>query len=482
MISNCRFSSPVLRAWSVLIVFWPLSDALRKWGGLNQPVYVLQMLFPFLIAFFLWRRNALTLHRSILTPALLLTTVTGVTALYYSITDYSVAFLVVWFLSLSALIGPALLLCTKVDIPPSNVAWVRNRANTLVVITSFLASLNNILTTMQSVLGRSHILSVGAGGVLEGQIKTNTEIELRSPGLFTFVLGSAGFSAICIIFLLSSFSIALPRHTNILRSFALLSLPMAIARSISRSFLFLILSVSVPWIQFLIRARFLLWALIIALLLFFLGLSSPGMIETFAEGYSNFERRITDAGGVSEGIIARFFSSFYLHEGGGTDSLFFHIAPWVRSDPLAGLFGYGLGFSGPLFRFSQGINDTAYGYVYVENNEFIIGETFYPSLLSDIGIINMPIYFWMIFSLVKVFLRSFPFFPLVISRAYVHGSCIAFILAIVNPTTPYFRPLSVFFFSASVLTPFVCQALFDPKAVEKKHRMRMQHGLNFFTK
>lgn len=478
-ISNGTFSSPVLRAWTVLIVFWPLSDALRKWGGLNQPVYVLQMLFPFLIAFFLWRRNAMFLHQSILTPALMLTTITGVTALYYSVTDYSAAYLGVWFLSLSALIGPALLLCIKVDIPPSNVVLVRNRVNSLVDITSLLLLINNILTVMQSVLGRSHVLSVGAGGILEGQIRTNTEIELRSPGFFTFVLGSAGFSAICIIFLLSSFAVSLPKHTNILRSFSLLSLPMAIVRSISRSFLFLILSVSVPWIQYLIRVRLLLWAPIIALLLLFLGLSFPGMIETFADGYINFDRRIADAGGMGEGIVARFFSSFFLHEGGGTDSLFFHLTSWIRNDSLAGLFGYGLGFSGPLFRFSQGIKDTAYGYVYVDGNEFIVGETFYPSLLSDIGSINMLIYLWMIVNLVRVFLKSFPIFPLAISRAYIHGSYLAFILAIVNPTTPYFRPLSVFFFSASVLTPFVCQVLFDPKAVEKIHRFQSRLGLNF---
>lgn len=419
------------------------------------------------------------LHQSILTPALMLTTITGVTALYYSVTDYSAAYLGVWFLSLSALIGPALLLCIKVDIPPSNVVLVRNRVNSLVDITSLLLLINNILTVMQSVLGRSHVLSVGAGGILEGQIRTNTEIELRSPGFFTFVLGSAGFSAICIIFLLSSFAVSLPKHTNILRSFSLLSLPMAIVRSISRSFLFLILSVSVPWIQYLIRVRLLLWAPIIALLLLFLGLSFPGMIETFADGYINFDRRIADAGGMGEGIVARFFSSFFLHEGGGTDSLFFHLTSWIRNDSLAGLFGYGLGFSGPLFRFSQGIKDTAYGYVYVDGNEFIVGETFYPSLLSDIGSINMLIYLWMIVNLVRVFLKSFPIFPLAISRAYIHGSYLAFILAIVNPTTPYFRPLSVFFFSASVLTPFVCQVLFDPKAVEKIHRFQSRLGLNF---
>ncbi len=479
MISNGKFSSPVLRAWSLLIIFWPLSDALRKWGGLNQPVYAVQMLFPFLIGYYLWRRNALVLHRSILTPALLLTSVTGVTALYYSMTGYSAAYLGVWFLSLSALIGPALLLCTKVDILPSNDVLFRKRASNLVAITSLLSLANNILTTMQSVLGRSHVLSATAGGAVDAQIATNTEIELRSPGFFTFVLGNAGFSAICIIFLLSSFSIPLPKHTIILRSFSLLSLPMAVVRSISRSFLFLVISVSLPWIQFLIRARFFLWALVIALFFLLASLSSPGMIETFAEGYSNFERRMTEAGGVSEGIVVRFLSSFYLHEGGGNDSLFFHLVPWVRSDPLAGLFGYGLGFSGPLFRFSQGIKDTAYGYVSVENNEFIIGETFYPSLLSDIGIINLLIYFWMIINLVRVFLRSFPIFPFSLSRAYVHASYIAFILAIVNPTTPYFRPLSVFFFIASVLTPSVCRVLFDPNAVEKKHHMRIQLGSNY---
>lgn len=456
-----------------LIVFWPLSDVLRKWGGLNQPVYVLQMLFPFLIAYFLWRRNALTLHRSILTPALLLTTVTGVTALFYSMTDYSVAYLGVWFLSLSALIGPALLLCTKVDIPSSNDVFLRSRASRPVAITSLLLFINNILTTMQSVLGRSHVLSVGAGGVVEGQIRTNTEIELRSPGFFAFVLGSAGFSTICMIFLLSSFPTPLPRHTIILRSFALLSLPMAVARSISRGFLFLILSVGVPWIQFLIRARFFLWASIIALLLLLFSLTSPGTIEIFAEGYSNFGRRITDAGGVGEGIVSRFISSLYLHEGGGTDSLFFHLASWVRSDPLAGFFGYGLGFSGPLFRFSQGFKDTAYGYVYVDNNQFIVGETLYPSLLSDIGIVNILIYFWMIVNLVRIFVLSFPFLPFAISRAYVHSSYIAFMLAIINPTTPYFRPHSLFFFSASVLTPFVCQVLFDPKLAERINRYHL---------
>lgn len=468
--SNGRFSSPVLQAWLILIVFWPLSDALRKWGGLNQPLYVLQMIFPFLIAHFLWRRDALFLHRSILTPALFLTTFTGVTALYYSLTDYSATYLGVWFLSLSALIGPALLMCAKVDIPLYHVTLDRNRANRPVVITSLLLLINNILTVMQSVLGRAHVLSVGAGGVVEGQIRTNTEIELRSPGFFSFVLGSAGFSAICLIFLLASFSIVLPRFTTIVRSAALLSLPMAVVRSISRGFLFLILSVAVPWFQFLTRSRFFIWAPIIALLVLFMALSSPGMMETFAQGYGNFERRITDSGGVSEGIFGRFFSSLYLHEGGGTDSLFFHLMPWVRSDSLSAIFGYGLGFSGPLFRFSQGIKDTAYGYVYVEDNQFIVGETFYPSLLSDIGILNFLIYLWLVLNLFRLFMRSFHFFPLAATRAYVHCSYIAFVLAIVNPTTPYFRPHSLFFFSASVLTPFVCQLLFDRKHVEKKRR------------
>jgi hypothetical protein len=333
-----------------------------------------------------------------------------------------------------------------------------------VVIISFLLSTNNILTTLQSVLGRDHVLSVGAGGLVGSQITTNTDIELRSPGFFTVVTGSASFSVICLIFLMSSFAIALPMHTIYLRSFALLSLPMAIARTISRSFLFLILTVSVTWIPFLLRVRFFLWVLVIAFLLLFLGFYAPALMSTFADGYSNFERRISNAGGVSEGILARFFSSFYLHEGGGTDSLFFHLTSWVRSDSLAGLFGYGLGFSGPLFRFSQGIRDTAYGFVIVDSNRFTIGETFYPSLLADIGIINMPIYFWLIVNSVRVFLRSFPIFPLVVSRAYVLASFIAFILAIVNPTVPYFRPVSIFFFSISVLTPFVCQFLFDPKA------------------
>jgi hypothetical protein len=327
---------------------------------------------------------------------------------------------------------------------------------------------------MQSVLGRSHVLSVGAGGVVEAQIRTNTDIELRSPGFFSFVLGSAGFSVICLIFLLSSFSISLPKYTTILRSFALLSLPMAVARSISRGFLFLILPVSVPWTQFLIRARLFIWLPIIALFILFFGLSFPGTIEIFAEGYSNFVRRITDAGGVSEGIVARFLSSLYLHESGGADSLFFHLIPWVRNDPLAGLFGYGLGFSGPLFRFSQGIQDAAYGYVHVDNITFLIGETFYPSLLSDIGIVNMLIYLWLIVGMIRVFMRAFPILPLVVSRAYVHSSYIAFMLALVNPTTPYFRPHSLLFFSASVLTPFVCQILFDPKSVEKTYRFRSQ--------
>lgn len=448
------------------MLLWPLSDALRKWGGLNQPVYALQMLAPFIIVFFLWRRNALYLHRDIKTPALLLTLSTGLTALYYCIADYSLAYFAVWLLSLSALIGPLLLLCARMNERPANLNLVNKRAASLVSITSLLFLANNILSIAQSVLGRSHILSASAGGALDAQIQTNTAIELRAPGFFTFVLGSANFSAICTIFLLSSFLVVLPLRASILRALAFLSFPIALARSISRGFLFLILTIILPWIRFVITPRVVIAVLFLVSSFLVTSYLYPNLFDLLYDGLANFQQRIDDAEGVADGILIRFANSFTAHLADGKDSLFFNLVPWFRTDSFSMLFGLGLGFSGPLFRYTQGIPGI-YGFIYVNGKEFLLGETFYPSLLAELGVINITFYFWLVLNSIRFFLKSFPLLPFVISRVYVHASFIAFILALVNPTTPYFRPLSVIFLSTSVLTPFVCQFLFGRERVVK---------------
>lgn len=461
-----KLASPVLFAWAFLVLFWPLSDALRKWGGLNQPAYALQMLVPFIICFFLFRQNALYLHRDIKTPALLLTLSTGLIAFYHSITNYSLAYLGVWFLSLSALIGPLLLLCVKNDIRPVKLNIVNKQAGNLVSIISILFFTNNILSIAQSILGRSHFLSASAGGALDAQIRTNTAIELRAPGFFTFVLGSANFSAICTIFLLSSFLVVLPVRASILRSLAFLSFPIALARSISRGFLFLILTVILPWIRFIITPRVVFAVLFLISSFLVLSYLYPNLFDLLNDGLANFQQRIDDADGVTDGVIIRFIDSFFAHIAYEKDSLFFNLLPWFRDDSFSMLLGLGLGYSGPLFRFSQGISDI-YGFINVNGKVFLLGETFYPSLLAELGVVNIALYFWLVVNSIRFFLRSFPLLPFIRSRVYVHASFIAFILALVNPTTPYFRPLSVLFLSATVLTPFVCKYLFGRERVGK---------------
>lgn len=362
--------------------------------------------------------------------------------------------------------GTSLALVCKKDVRPVNLDIVKKRAGILISITSLLFLANNILSIAQSVLGRSHFLSASAGGALDAQIATNTAIELRAPGFFTFVLGSANFSAICTIFLLSSFLVVVPIRASFLRALALLSFPLAIARSISRGFLFLILTIVLPWIRFVITTRVVIALLFLVSSFLVLSYLQPNLFDLLNDGLANFQQRIDDAEGVTDGILVRFVNSFTAHLADGKDSLFFNLLPWFRTDPFSMLFGLGLGFSGPLFRFSQGIPGI-YGFIYVNGKEFLLGETFYPSLLAELGVVNMALYFWLVVNSVRFFLRSFPLLPFVRSRVYVHASFIALILALVNPTTPYFRPLTVLFLSSTVLTPFVCQSLFGRERVGK---------------
>jgi len=463
-----RFRSPVLRAWIIVIIWWPLGDILRKWGGLNQPVYVLQLLTPFLLLLFLITNRAWMIQRLVAVPAVVLAIITGLTALYYSVTEYSYEYLGVWFLSLSALLGPPLLFCISSNAFRGDYEALSRTMRRFIAVVSILFFLNNLLSVIQSIVGRSHFLSVGAGGAFDAQIGTNTGIELRAPGFFTFATGNAAFSVICVVFLLASLGCRTGAQTKLIRTLALLSLPFALARSISRLFLFNLLVVVIPFLTRLLKPKAFLSLLLItsvfSIFLFF----SPGTLDLLLDGILNFEKRIVDAGGVADGIVARFFNTLFLDAGGGAETLFTNLGPWFVSDPLSMLFGYGLGFSGPLFRFAQGAQDTAYGFVQLDGRQFLVGEAFYASLLAELGVVSLAVYFWLAISTMRVFVNNFPLQPLAASRSYVYAVFLAILLAF---TTPYFRPAAVLSFSLWALMPHVCKLFFSPKKVFSHQRL-----------
>ena len=446
---------PLVVAWFWMILVWPLGDLLRKFAGLNEPIYILHLLMPALVAGYLWQKKALRLHSSIVAPSLTLAALTGALALYYAITTYTLFYLGVWLLCLSALIGPPFLLCAALPILENTRVVPRAAGNRLIASVAMLLIANSILSVAQSVLGRSHFLSVGAGGALDSQIGTNTAIELRAPGLFTFVVGSASFSVIAFIFLMGSLGFAVSKRTEFLRLLSLLLLPIALLRSISRQFLFNVLLAALPFIRILTRARFILSALglsLVAILaLFFL----PALQELSTEGYVNFVQRFTEAGGLIDGIVLRFFNQLFS-DPTESGSLITSFGSWFADDPLAALFGYGLGFSSPLFRFVQGSSDSAYGFIIVDGKSFLLGETAFSSLFADLGLFGLLSYLALLIQAFFLFLRKFPPLPLTAVRAPNFSSFLIFLISL---NSVYFRPSSVFYTSLIVLTPAVCTLL-----------------------
>jgi len=453
---------PVLLAWTCLIIFWPLADVLRKWGGLNQPLYILQMLTPFILVLFLWNKRAIKLEFTIVLPCLAIAILTGVPAFYYSFAEYSFAFLGVWILNLSALLGPSLLICASIQKSVFSDKYIRSGINSIVSLVSILLLLNSTLAVVQSVLGRSHLLSAAAGGALDAQISTNTAIELRAPGLFTFIVGSANFSIICFMFLISSFLCTVSKRASLFRFLALASLPVAVIRSISRVFLFGLIVVGAPYASLLPRLRaaligfaFLLFCLILIYIL-------PDFRLLVEDGYTNFSVRVSESGGVGEGIVSRFFETLFSDAYGSDSALINNIGLWLSIDPLSALFGFGLGFSSPLFRFVKGEQYVDYGFISLDGQEFMLGETAFTSLLADMGIVGISAYIFLVIKVYVVFLKKFPVLPLTQTRAFALCSILALTLSY---NYVYFRPSNFLFSSSIMLTPFACNSLINSKKV-----------------
>lgn len=449
---------PVLIAWAAFIILWPLSDVLRKWGGLNQPLYIFQLLTPFLIAFYLLLNNALTFTPGIVLPCAVLVCITGVMALFHAFSGYGIAYIGVWFLSLSALIGPALLLCADRPGFSPDASWIKRQFPALIVLLSLLLLVNNLLMVAQSLLPASHILSSGVGGVLEAQSSTNTQIQIRAPGLFAFNVSAGLFNLNVTIFLLATLrraSLSLP--FRVVRLLALLSLPLALVRSISRQFLFGFLVVFLPLLPQIGRPRFLLrilLALMVASLATFL---LPDLQALIVDGYINFRRRFLDAGGFEQGIIFRFYQTLFSDYVGSDQSLLASFMDWFDSDPLVSFFGNGLGFSSPLFRFVQGSADLAYGFVSIKGKEFLVGETAIPSLFADIGLIGVGVYLWLFVNVILVFVRRFSPGLLRIKNA-IYASSMMLILVPFHQV--YFRPFTILPLTSAFLLPFALHSLF----------------------
>lgn len=440
--------------WAALLIFWPVSDALRKWGGLNQPLYVLQLLAPSLALFFLWRKRCLRLYTGIVFPCVVLAFTTGIGAILSAFSGRDITYLGVWFLNLSALIGPPLLLCAASPSAPLDPWLIKRFLPRLIAVFSLLLLANSVLMVLQSVLGGSHPLSVGAGGVLDAQIGTNTSIQIRAPGLFTFTVAAGLFAIHSSIFLLSTFGKA-PTSMGLLglRYVALLSMPVALIRSISRHFLFSSFVVFAPFVPQLFRLAVALRLLAIFLLILLLSFLLPDLRALVLDGANNFSLRLVEAGGFFQGILVRFYGSLFSDAAGSDASLLGSFLQWFDEDPLSACFGFGLGYSSPLYRYVQGYQDTSYGFVSVGGRDYLVGETALPSLLADVGMVNLLFAVILFLNIVILFFRRFrPFSFRGTARALMQSS---FFLILVPFNQVYFRPSSVFPAACAMLLPIV---------------------------
>jgi len=322
---------------------------------------------------------------------------------------------------------------------------------------SAILTVNNILTIAQSVLGNFHWLSAGTGGELGAQIGTNTAIELRSPGLFTFITGNASFSVISTIFILASMTFALPYWAQLLRLGSLFTLPIAIVRSISRTYFFLAQITLAPFLGYLMRKRFLVAAFTAVVLSSILLTLSPPIQSLIEDGFINFQGRMNDAGGIQEGIINRFINSFWEDAAGSGQGLIGNIIPWLQNDPLSALLGTGLGSSSPLFRFASNDVDTNYGLLSLNGIEIIVGETQISTLIYELGLINIIVYAWFLFGIFRHFRWLYSNYFHKSSRPAFFACLISFIASLYYGT--YFRPGSVFANSSSILTLYACYFL-----------------------
>lgn len=450
-----NYPPPVIKAWFAMMVYWPINDLLRKWGGLNQILFPVILLSPLLVLVFLWRKKALFIPSSFVLPLLFLLFGTGTTALYYSFSSYGPRFIPVYLLSMSALVAPFLLVCATFKDGNQRSHQSSPHLNLYIVVISAIVLFNNILTIIQSGLSRYDWLNAGAGGEV-GQIATNTAIDIRAPGLFTFINGNSTYSVIALIFLLSSFFAASStRIAASLRLMALLSLPLAIVRSISRTYLFTFLIIIVPFLRYFKRKSFLLSFLVLISLFAFLLILNPNIQTLALDGLENFQSRVEGAGGLQEGLLQRFLDNF-IGDGAG-NSLFYYIAEWFQHDPFASLLGLGIGSATPLFSYISGNQGATYSFIILSGKSFTIGELGLVTLLSETGVINFIFLIWLSFNFFCEYLRKFPLriFQLSSSASF---SCFTLflLLAIWNP---YYRPFSIFGSSLAVLTSFVCKYL-----------------------
>lgn len=449
---------PILRIWPFVVISWPIIDSLRKWGSLNQPLYFLSLLTPFFIVLYLFKKKQIIVPRSIRLPSFLLAVFTGLPALYYSFADYSPTYIIIWLLNLSILILPHYCLCISEPTASVTSQYLQKKASQICLLVSIFVLFNNVLSVLQSLLGRNHPLSATAGGILEGGIGTNTFIELRAPGFFTAVNGNAYFTVVCTIFLLTSIQKSVSWYAFVFRALAILTIPIAISRTISRNYL-LTFAISIsPFILRIFKPRFLISVASLLSVFLFLQDQLPFVSSIIADGVANFSLRIDTAGGFVDGLLVRYLNSFFVDAGGSETSLFGNLGNWFREDPLAMLFGYGLGYASPLFRFVSGSDNPDYGYIIVNRNPILLGEQMYVSLLAEAGIVNFIVYIFLLIASLRQFLNKFSLAPFSLKRIYVYSSFIFFLLCL---NIPYFRPANVLALTSGLLTPSLCMSLYD---------------------
>lgn len=443
-----------------MTILWSFGDALRKWGGLNQPVYLLQMLSPLLCFSYLYIKRLVRPSKTINVLALCILAFSFPTALFYSIHAYSYRYILVWFLSFVALVFPFLL----VSIDTFGTARASSMISHGFIYKTFnfiliVLVLNNVLSIYQSFSAALDPVNVGAGGLYGLQLDTSSDIAIRAPGLFTFISGNALFNTFCLLLLLCLGTTAINSISILLYSLALFSIPVVIIRSISRSFaVYVFLLLSVFSLRSFAYKRFFFSVLGLSTISLFAILMSPDLSYLIYDGIENFQARLDVSEGVIEGIVVRFFVSIiHDYHGINPSSLVLAWPSWFADDPFGALFGLGLGHHSNLFRSVvdqiSGSSAYSFSYVSISGEKYLTGEVPLGSLLSDFGLIGLSLYIIFVLICFRDFWRKYlaPF----ISSGSAVLACF-FVLPVIISTLVYTRPFFVLFVSLVMLIPHFC--------------------------
>lgn len=392
--------SVVVQCWLTILLFWPIGDLLRKWAGnaINQLVYLLDYGVIALILLVFWRQGAYRLQPSLRLPLLLLLMIT-LPNLGSLLLQRGLPYLGIYILSLLALVGPFLLVGCRSSGWKFDPHFLRLGG----VLVASLALINNLLTVFQSLLGKDHWLSATtAGSPLGTQIAANVDkIELRSPGLFSVVNSNATFTCVSLVLLaVPALWMAAPLGgERLLRILAIVSVPVAAIRAVSRTYLLQLAAVLFPLLPSILRPAIFGRLIVFATVIPFLSLLLlPEIQQVVTDGLSSVVLRFSTA----DNLLERVAQIFTTDASGSSRSLLTVLPRWFILDPLSCLCGFGLGLASPLNRFQLGAADPSYGQILVDGYQFLLGENPIFSLLSELGVLGFLSYCWFVIESLRI--------------------------------------------------------------------------------